>query len=83
MSVEVDRAARRATILFEIAAHADLYEADCAPRTSKARLADIHAQLLHVEFMENLSTGSGSSRLEVAGRLLAWIEADAADAQQS
>jgi hypothetical protein len=39
-------------------------------------MADINAQLLHVQFMEDMGTDSAPSRLEVAGRVLAWLEAD-------
>jgi hypothetical protein len=78
----VDAQSRRATVLFEIAAHADLYEADVAPETPGERLADVIAATdrlpLRLQVMEDHGGEAMTPfLLELAGRVLAWLEADA------
>ncbi len=77
--VEMDRKSRRAAVLFEIAAVADRYEQDTPPGSSSVRLAGVHEAARQVR----LRSCPRSQLLELAGRCLAWLEADAADAQKT
>jgi hypothetical protein len=69
----VDAQSRRAAVLFEIAARADRYEADVAPQSHGERFAGVLA-------MSDSLAWESCARdplLELAGRVLAWLEADA------
>jgi hypothetical protein len=78
--MSVDAGARRAAVLFEIAAHADLYEADVAPDYPRERMANIKAAADRVG-MDSLGRPKGL--YELAGRVLAWLEHDAKQEQQT
>jgi hypothetical protein len=75
----VDAQSRRTTVLFEIVAVADRYEQDQAPATSLERLKD----LIKAEDKVGQAgwvfppAPERSALLELAGRVLAWLEADA------
>ena len=83
MSVCEDAQARRAAVLFEVAAVADRYEQD---RAAEDEGADVRlANILNVaDRMYALGAADVDTRtkLEMAGRLLAWLEVDAAQEQQ-
>jgi hypothetical protein len=77
--MSVDAGARRAAVLFEIAAPADLYEADVAPQSDGERFAGV------LSLGDSLSweACARGPLLELAGRCLAWLEHDAMREQQS
>jgi len=84
--VDIDAVARRAAVLFEICAHADLYEADCAPEAPGERLTDLMSS---AEGVIEATLGDpqvpqqpGWALYELAGRVLAWLEADAETEQK-
>jgi hypothetical protein len=75
----VDARARRAAVLFEIAAVADRYEQDTGPGSYGERLGDLLATADGVLLAyESVGVeGFNPAVLELAGRCLAWLEADA------